>query len=92
MNYKFEYSKQFLKDLKLIEKGDDSKRIKQISKVIELIKINPQDKSLHYEFIKGAKNFQIRYLVGKKYRILIEIIIIDKIIIFKRVGRRENFY
>lgn len=88
--YKIYYSKQFLKDLKNIKKGDPQ-RIKQIAIIIEIIKDNPFSSNLHIKKLKGIEN-QYRYEIGKKYRILVEIIIKENYLEFLRIARRENFY
>ena len=90
MEYNVEYSKKFLKDLKDIKQGEPS-RIRQIKKNIEIISRNPFSSNLHIKKIKGKDN-EYRYEIGKKYRILVEIIITEKYIEFLRIGRRENFY
>jgi len=91
MLFNYKYTNSFKKDLKAIAKGNP-KMIKRIESIVEIIKKNPQDDSLHYEKIKGCKGLKLRYLVGMKYRILVEIEIKNNLIIFKRVGQRENFY
>lgn len=88
--YNIEYSKQFLKDLKNIKQGDPN-RIKQIGEIMHQIKLDPFSSHLHIKKLKGLEN-KYRYEIGKKYRILVEIIITDNYIQFLRIGRRENFY
>lgn len=92
MSYNYEFSNEFRRNLKKIQKGDP-KRIKQISEIVKLIINDPFDQRLHKEKLEGhKKNRYIRYQVGMKYRIQIEIVIKEKYIEFLKVDRRENFY
>jgi addiction module RelE/StbE family toxin len=90
MSYYVEYSKEFLKDLKKIQKGNPSK-INQIKKIIQMIIENPFNLKLDIKKLRGFSNIY-RYKVGRNYRILIQIIIIEKKIIFLKISSRENFY
>ena len=90
MCYEYFFTKRFEKDLEKF--NSHSKRLYQIETAIKKIIESPLNCNLDKEKIKGSEKFEIRYLIGKKHRILVEIKFKDKYIIFLRVGKRENFY
>lgn len=89
--YQYDFKKKFLKDLKIISKGDPN-RIKHISSMINLIVYDPFSLSLDKKRLHNYKTPVYRYYLGMDYRLLIEIEFDNNFIWFLRIGKRENFY
>ncbi|MEA1919123.1 MAG: type II toxin-antitoxin system mRNA interferase toxin, RelE/StbE family [Campylobacterota bacterium] len=64
----------------------------QYEKTIELLKNNPQHPSLRVHKLQGNMNQFLSVSINMKYRIIIDFIIIDNVIILIDIGSHSDVY
>jgi addiction module RelE/StbE family toxin len=64
----------------------------QYAKTIELLEYNPQHPSLRLHKLQGKMNQLLSVSINMKYRIIIDFIIVDDVIILIDIGSHDDVY
>lgn len=91
MNYTITYTKEYIKKAKKFIKKHPS-LIKQYTKTLELLEINPYHPSLRLHCLQGKLKGLYSISINLSYRITLEFLIENKEIIPINIGNHDQIY
>ncbi|MEA2047215.1 MAG: type II toxin-antitoxin system mRNA interferase toxin, RelE/StbE family [Campylobacterota bacterium] len=91
MRYKIKFENSYEKKaIKFFKKHKDI--YLQYEKTIELLQHNPQHPSLRLHKLQGKMNQFSSVSINMKYRVIIDFIIVDEVIILIDIGSHDDIY